>query len=216
MPLYFLLHDAHRFHEEIRPALGRAWRERSFGACRALCEALAPVASSFAQRYHTGSDEPLLARVSRGLPFDRDFWRMIVGEVLLYAAAAVPDIPTAPDTLAWLLLPRRGLDAPGPRAAFSPIEQAHFGSRDLVLGAGFYRPESSGYNDTEDVARLHAYLRSIDPAAWSSAELASLEGLTDDEERAAALEYAREALAALAELYEQAATAGQVVVCEVL
>ena len=74
MPLYFLLHDAARFHEALRPALAEAWRRRSFEPCRALCSALAPAAVGFAERYHTGHDESLLARVTRGaVPFDRAF-----------------------------------------------------------------------------------------------------------------------------------------------
>src|SRR5687768_7263165 len=105
MPLYFLLHDARRFHQEIRPALAEAWRRRSFDPCGALAAALAPAAADFAERYHTGPDEPLLAHVGRGLPFDRDCWRLLAGEVLLYAAVSVPDIQTAPDTLRCLLAP---------------------------------------------------------------------------------------------------------------
>src|SRR5207248_429830 len=98
MPLYFLLHDAGRFRDEIRPALAEAWRRRSFEPCRPLCATLAPAALAFAERYHTGHYEALLAQIGRGaVPFDRDFWRLLVGEVLLYGAAAVPDILTTPD-----------------------------------------------------------------------------------------------------------------------
>src|SRR6516164_7163015 len=150
MPLYFLLHDAARFHEALRPALAEAWRRRSFEPCRALCSALAPAAVGFAERYHTGHDEPLLAQVARGgVPFDRDFWRLLVGEALLYGAASVPEILTAPDTLCRLL-------AAGSESA--PIRQAHFGSRDLTFGGGFYRPDAAGLNDVADVARLAEYL----------------------------------------------------------
>ena len=55
-------------------ALAEAWRRRSFAPCRPLCAALTPAVVAFAERYHTGHDEPLLAQVSRGaVPFDRDF-----------------------------------------------------------------------------------------------------------------------------------------------
>src|SRR5262249_9154877 len=145
MPLYILLHDAGPFHQMIRPALAGAWRRRSFEPCRPLCAALTPTALTFAERYHTGRDEPLLAQVAREVvPFDRDFWRLLAGEVLLYGAASVPELLTAPDTLGHLL-------APGQED--SPIRQAHFGARDLIFGGGFYRPDAAGWNDADDVAR---------------------------------------------------------------
>jgi hypothetical protein len=215
MPLYFLPHDAGRFREVIRPALGDAWRRRSFEPCRALCAALAPAAAAYADRYHTGPDEPLLARAARGLPFDRDFWRLLVGEVLLYAAAAVPEVPTAPDTLLCLLAPERCGHPPGPRELFVPIEQAHFGARDLVFGGGFYRPDTAAYNDGADVARLAEYLAAVEPARWSTANLAPLREL-GEADRADELEYARDVFPRLRDLYREAAAAGQVVVCEVL
>jgi hypothetical protein len=208
MPLYFLLHDAARFDGELRPALAAAWRRRSFEPCRPLCAALAPAAVAFAERYHTGHDEPLLAQVARGsAPFDRDFWRLLVGEVLLYGAGSVPEIVTAPDTLSHLLA--------GPDDA-APIRQAHFGSHNLVFGGGFYRPDAAGYNDRTDVSRLADYLASVDPSTWTVADLAGLRAFADDEERADELAFARDALPPLAELYQGARDAGQVVVCEVL
>jgi hypothetical protein len=209
MPLYFLLHDAARFHVEIRPALAATWRRRSFEPCRPLCAALAPAAVAFAERYHTGHDEPLLAQVARGgVPFDRDFWRLLVGEVLLYGAASVPEVVTAPDTLGHLLA--RGQDDA------APIRQTHFGSRALVFGGGFYRPDAAGYNDTADVARLANYLASIDSSRWTVADLAGLREFADDDERADELAFAREVLVPLVELYRAARDAGQLVVCEVL
>jgi hypothetical protein len=212
MPLYFLLHDAPRFHHVIRPALGDAWRRRSFEPCRDLCAELVPAAADFAERYHTGSDEPLLAQVVRGLPFDRHFWRLLAGEVLLYAADAVPEVTAAPDSLRCLLAPER----PGPilRADFAPIDQAHFGARDLVFGGAFYRPDAAGYNDADDVARLADYPAAVEPTRWTAADLAALD--LSEEERADEVEFARDAFAALRELYLGARARGQVVVCEVL
>jgi hypothetical protein len=215
MPVYFLLHDAAPFRQTLRPALAAAWRRRHFDPCRSLCAALAPAAHDFAERYHTGHDEPLLALVARGtVPFDRDLWRLLVGEVLVYAAAAVPEVLTAPDTLCRLLAP--GQSESETRAEFAPIRQVHFGARDLVFGGGFYRPEAAGYNDADDVARLADYLAAIDPAGWAVTGLAGLREFADDEERADELEFAREAFPALRELYRGARAAGQVVVCEVL
>jgi hypothetical protein len=216
MPIYFLLHDADRFRRMIRPALAGAWRRRTFEPCRALCAALAPAALAFADRYHTGHDEPLLAQVARGtVPFDRDFWRLLVGEVLLYGAAAVPEILTAPDTLCRLLAPGQADEPPASRSEFAPIRQAHFGARDLVFG-GFYRPEAAGYNDADDVSRLADYLATIDPARWTVADLAGLREFADDAERADELEFAREVFPPLRDLYGGARDVGQVVVCEVL
>jgi hypothetical protein len=208
MPLYFLLHDAARFHRDIRPPLGEAWRRRRFESCRALAASLAPAALAFAERYHTGSDEPLLAQVARGgIPFDRDLWRLLVAEALLYGAASVPELLTAPDTLCHLL---------APRGDNVPIRQAHFGSRPLVLGGSFYRPDAAGWNDTADVARLADYLSAIEPASWGTADLVGLRDFADEAERADELEFAREVLPPLRDLYREAHAAGQVVVCEVL
>jgi hypothetical protein len=215
MPLYFLLHDPAQFHQVIRPPLGEAWRRRSFEPSRPLCAALDPAAVAFAERYHTGPEESLLSRVARGgVPFDRDVWRLLVGEVLLYGAASVPELLTAPDTLCYLLA--GGHDAARARADAAPISQAHFGTRDLVFGGGFYRPDAAGYNDAADATRLADYLTTIDPKCWNFADLADLSDYADDAERADELEFAREAFRALRDLYEAARGAGRVVVCEVL
>jgi hypothetical protein len=209
MPLYFLLHDATQFHRAVRPALAEAWRRRTFGPCRTLCAALAPAAAAFAERYHTGHDEPLLARVASGaVGFDRDLWRLVIGEVLLYGAASVPEILTAPDTLGCLLAAGEDESA--------PIRQAHFGARGLVFGGGFYRPDAAGWNDTDDVIRLADYLATIDPSGWAAADLAGLRDFADEAERADELEFAREVFPPLRELYQESRDAGRVVVCELL
>ena len=164
---------------------------------------------TFAQRYHTGADEPLLAQIARGgVSFDRDLWRLLVGEVLLYAAASVPEIVTAPDTLSYLLA-RDADDS-------APIRQAHFGSHDLVFSGGFYRPDAAGYNDVADVRRLASYLESIQPAEWTIADLAGLRDFADEDERADELEFAREVFPPLVELYRAVRDAGEVVICELL
>jgi hypothetical protein len=207
MPLYFLVHDAAPFHQAVRPALSQAWRCRSFEPCRPLCQALAPAALSFAELYHTGPEESLLAQLARSpRPFDRDLWRLLVGEVLLFGAVAVPEFQTAPETLAWLL-------APGQEA--SPIHQAHFGSRKLVLG-GFYRPDAAGWNDAADVARLAEYMSGVDVYDWTVARLAGLPEFADGDDRVAELDFARDVFDSLRELYQAAREAKQVVICEQL
>jgi hypothetical protein len=217
MALYFLLLDADRFHLELVPFLAASWRDRSFRPCRDLCAGLIPAVRAFGERYHLGTEEPLPIRVARDagtLPFDRDLWRLLVGEVLLYAAADVPEFQTAPAALACLLAPAEFRRWPLPRAEFAPIQQAHHGSCDLVLG-GFYRPEHAGWNDSTDMHRLAEYLAAVDPDRWVEADLASLPEVLE-EDRAEELAFARDCLAALREMYERAQRHRQVVVCESL
>jgi hypothetical protein len=197
MPLYFYLHDAARFDGVLRPALTASWRQRSFEPCRSLCAILKPEAEAFAQRYHTGADESLLAQVVRGLSFDRDLWRLLVGEALLYAAVDVPEFQAAPGTLSVLL-------------ASEEIRQAHFGTHDLTFG-GFYRPDYVGWNDAADVVRLADHLGAIDPQRWTVTDLAGSGNEAADE-----LEFAREAFDALCMMYRHSAGCGQVFVCEQL
>jgi hypothetical protein len=217
MPLYFLQLDGHTFHQRMTPALAACWRERSFGPCRGLCAVLAPGAIAYAERYHTGPDEPLLCRIARDEavpPLDAALWRYLAGEILLYGAADVPDVQTAPDTLCCLLAPDHFAQNGRPRDQFAPIQQAHRGTHDLYFGGGFYRPDQAGYNDADDVARLAQYLATINPDSWSPANLADLPDAPDEEARAEELAFARECLASLHDLYGRAARAGQVIVCE--
>src|SRR5437899_3285123 len=105
MPSYHLLVDGTEFQGHIRPALAASWRLRSFDPCRALCTGLAAAARLFMADCYAGPDEPLVCRVAGGFPFDRHCWRLLVGEVLLFAAAEIPQIETSPATLAHLLPP---------------------------------------------------------------------------------------------------------------
>jgi hypothetical protein len=216
MPLYFLVHDARRFHEDIAPALAASGRQRSFRPCQALCRALAPEAAAFQARYFAGTAEPLLGQVARGLPFDRDFWRLLVGEVLLYAAVEVPEFQTAPDSLLYLLAPERSQQGPVPREQFVPIEQAHFGTRDLVFGNAYYQPERTGLNNPADVARLAAYLAAVDPSRWTAADLDGLRGLEMSEDREEELEFVREVFPVLGEMYQRAEQRAQIIICDLL
>ena len=216
MPLYHLLLDASAFQDRTRPALAAAWRQRSFAPCQSLCADLLPAARAFAERYHLGTDEPLLAQVARGLPFDRELWRHLVGEVLWYSAAEIPEFESAADSLCCLLAPERYREKASARECFAPIEQAHYGTRDLTFGGGYYRPDHAGYNDPPDMERLAAYLDSRDPQTWTLTGLALLEDIDSDEDRAEELELARDGFAALRDLYRRARERTQVVVCEVL
>jgi hypothetical protein len=216
MPLYFLVLDRSDFEGRIRPALAASRRQRSFVPCRALCAELLPAATAFAQRFHLGREEAMLAQVARGLAFDLDFWRALAGEMLWYSAREIPEFQTAEDTLCCLLAPDQLGKGDGPRKQLPPILQAHHGSRDLVFGGGYYRPEQAGYNGPEDVARLADYLASVEPATWKPADLVPLVDLVNDEDRAEELEYARDWFPALREFYQKAHAGDQVVVCEML
>jgi hypothetical protein len=213
---YFLVLDGTLFETQLRPALGEAWRRRSFAPCRDLCASLAPAAEEFARRYHTGADESIVARVGAGLPFDRDFWRLLAGEVLFVAAEEIPEIQTCPRTLACLLAPDvRAADADElALPQLPPVLQAHRGSRELAFGPAVYRPGAAGLNDVADVARLAGYLASVRPEEWRPDDLRGLPGLEGDEDRADELAFAREWFPALRDLYTSAGTRGRVVVCE--
>ena len=209
---YFLVLDCDCFERAVRPPLAAAWRERSFGPCRDLCANLLPSARAYAERYHTGSDEPLLAKVAAGLPFDRTYWRSLVGEVLLFTAVEIPEFQTCPDTLCYLLAPG-ACDAGLSREQLPQIRQAHEGSRDLTFGAAVYRPEHAGYNNAADLARLADYLAGIDPARWKVADLGVREG-EDADDLADELDFAREWFPVLASLYRRCRELGRVIVHE--
>jgi hypothetical protein len=210
---YYLVLDGAFFEEQARPTLALAWQERGFEPCRGLCLTLEPAARSYAERYHTGEQEPLLFHVIRGLAFDRMRWRTLVGEILLFAALEIPEFQSNADTLCCLLAPeqyRAGETAPKKRA---PIQQALFGSRDLTFGTAVYRPDRAGYNGRDDVVRLAAYLADIRPERWTVADLAAWrEG--GEEERGEELEFVREWLPVLVDLYRRGAAEGRVLVHE--
>jgi hypothetical protein len=208
MPSYYLLLDAAFFQTVLRPGLAAAWRERCFEPCRALAGALLDRAADYLARYHV-AEEPLLARALAGMAFDRALWRAVAGEALLFAADAIPEIQTCPETLTRLLAPGQPLDAS--RDQFVSIQQAHFGSRDLTFGSAIYRPDDAGLNDPADVGRLRLYLDAVDPECWEASQLAAF---SDEEECVEELEMARDWFPALRDLYRQADTDGKVIVYE--
>jgi hypothetical protein len=212
MGLCYLLLDPEELTGHIRPALAAAWRSRSFAPCRDLCAARLPRANEFAARYHLGADPPLLAKVVEGLPFDRAFWQHLVGELLWFCARAIPEVQTAEDSLVCLLAPGAPPFPGTPRQLLAPMQQAHRGSRDLVLGA-CYRPDYCGWSDAAETLRLADYLAAVPAASWRPDDLAALPDLPA-EDLADELEYARACLASLADIYLLAAQAGLVVVCE--
>ena len=210
---YFFLLDAAMFATVIRPAFAESWKRRSFEPCRTLCERLVPAARLYRERYHTGDDEPLLARALSGLTFDRHTWRTLVGETLLFGAVEIPEFQVCAETLCCLLAPQQYRDEICERSQFAPIQQAHFGSRDLTFGSAVYRPEFAGYNDAADVRCLADYLASVRPESWTIADLEALRDV-DPEDRADELEFAREWFPALMEMYQRATAIGCVIVHE--
>jgi hypothetical protein len=212
---YYLLHDGALFEQQMRPALAASWRSRSFGPCRVFCRTLLVRVEEFDARYHIGEGEPLVRQVVEGLGFQRDFWRALVGELLLYAAVETPELQTCPDTLCCLLAPEHYQRQECERSKLAPIQQVHLGSRDLTFGVAVYRPEHCGYNDVTDVRRLADDLASVNLSRWRPEDLVYMEALPEDE-REEELALAREWFAPLREMYQRAGQAGQVIVHEIL
>lgn len=214
MAEYFLCLDAENYLQHIRPALGDSWRQRSFEPCRSLCNTLLPAARAYTQRYHTGEEETLVARIAEGLPFDRACWRMLAGEVLLFAALEIPEFPSNSETLSCLLTPETYRLNEFSREQLSPIQQALRGSRDVTFGSAVYRPDRAGLNGVADVARLADYLAAVEPQRWTVDDLRQLHDLEDDDERADELAFVREWFPVLVELYRRTQTQGRIIVVE--
>jgi len=205
--------DSEFFHQRIQPVLAQCWRRRSFHPGQDLWRELLGRIGEFHADYHGLAAKTLVGEVAEGLAFDRQIWRALVGEVLVIAAEQLPVLHISPMTLRILLAGENfGRDVP--RSQFAPIEQALFGSRDLVFGGGFYRPDHAGWNDLEDGVRLAEYLGKMDPLAWEPAHLQGLTDLPDDEERNEELEFTRQNWPGLVEVYVQAREKHHVVICE--
>ena len=205
---FILVHDPDSF-ARLSP-LADAWRLRSFLPCRPFANPWADAALAYAERFHINPDDLLLPRLET-LRFDRTVWRAVVSEVLFVTALDIPQLPPHAEGLTHLLAPDQpDLDR---RSSLAPFHQALHGSRDLTLGVVTYRPGRAGRNDADDVARLSAYLDAIHPEEWASADLAGLADL-DVADRAVELDYAREWLAGLADLYRHAAGEGCVLAFE--
>jgi hypothetical protein len=204
MPDYFLVYDPAVLDGQIRPALGLAWRQRSFSPCAGLCRALTAAAREYARLYHINLDETVLAHVET-LPFDRALWRTLAGELLLFGAWEVPELPVPAATLALLISSEQSPERPANRADYQSIHQSLYGSRELTFGPVVYRPDHCGLNDAADVARLAAVLAAVRPETWRESDLAGLPDL-DEADRADELELAREWFSALVDLYSRTAS----------
>src|SRR5258708_14067924 len=103
MKLYYMLIDSERFHQSLTPVLGACWRRRSFQPCQNLCAELLPAAKTFAERYHIDIEGSLIGQIKSDFPFDRNIWRALVSEILLYSAAEAPELPNVFTSLRSLL-----------------------------------------------------------------------------------------------------------------
>jgi hypothetical protein len=211
---FFLVHDRAIFEDRLRPALSAAWHQRSFAPCLSLLEDWEPVARDYAERYRVNPDDILLLQLDKGLVFDRAFWRSLAGELLLFAATEIPEFPNCFDTLLHLLAPAYTPIDEVARNRRPPIYQALHGSRDVAFGATLYRAEHAGLNHSEDVVRLAKWLGAIRTESWTTADLASIPGLEDEEDRAEELAFAREWYPVLVDLYRRTADAGRILVLE--
>lgn len=214
MAEYFLCLDAETFLHRIRPALAASWRQRSFDPCRSLCNELLPAANDYTQRYHTGEEETLVARVAVGIPFDRSCWRLLVSEVFLFAAVEIPELQSNAETLCCLLAPAAYASGSMVREHAAPIQQVLRGSRDVMFGTAVYRPEQAGYNNPEDVTRLADYLAAVQSERWTVDDLRPLRGVEEDDERADELAFVQEWFPVLVELYQRCRAERRVLVIE--
>jgi hypothetical protein len=210
---YFLVHDAAIFEERLRPALARSWHTRNFEPCRSLCAEMLAAAQTYKDRYHLGDATSFVAQVAAGLPFDRDWWRMLAGELLLFTAVEIPEFQTSADTLCCLLAPDYDPASNQTPELLPAILQAHRGSRDLMFGTTVYRPDRAGLNTRSDVRRLADWLETVDPLVWNSAPLVNVEDM-DEDDRAEELEFVREWFPVLVELYRRVRDRGQLLIHE--
>jgi len=127
-----------------------------------------------------------------------------------------PEFQIAPETLCCLLTSGQHLRDCLQREQFSPIQQAHYGARELAFGGRVYRPDAAGYNDVTDINRLSAYLSRQDPTTWTVADLRMLGDTENDAELTEELDFVRDWFPALTAMYRRAKAARQVVVCEVI
>jgi hypothetical protein len=204
MPLYFMLHNNERFQSLIRPALAACWRQRSFDPCCSLRLALADDFERFVTENHIRPEEMTMLRIRPDTLFDRDLWRMATGEVLLAAAAEVPEIPTAEETLVRLLG-----DEPS-------ITHAYHGTSGLIFGGGWYRPDHAGINDRADVERLADFLSSLPWEGRTDADLDMLSESGREADLRDELAYARAALPPLQAMYQRARAHHQIIICETI
>jgi len=202
---YFYLIERDCFCRQIVPALNSSWQDRNLQKITELRQKLAeqPDRKIFGGR---GESERMeVCRPIDGAGFRSDLWRLIVAEILLFAASELPELETPLESWAGLL----GQELEERRGRFTPIQKAVLGTHDLNFGC-FYRPENAGWNDCNDVRELAGWLRTLNPEKWTADTLTRVPAEDRDEE----LAYAREWLRLLSAMYQRAEQQGLIVVCE--
>jgi hypothetical protein len=203
---YFFLLPSDRFHQLIIPALAACWRHGSFTPARNLCPKSGFLAAS---NLSTARSDCLdLNHGSRNVPFRRDLWKLLVTEALIANAVELPQIETPLDSYADIL----GQEPAEERLQFSPIQRAILGSRDLVFGGGYYRPDAVGWNNVDDVDWLADWLAQINTSAWD-ASLLKRPG-TSNEGRMDEFQFALEWFPELCGIYRRAHEISAIVICE--
>jgi len=193
------------FRQLLSPALEQCWRRRNFQPAAIICRELTPIVRQFISN-GTG-EAPITLQVGEGLPFRPELWRMLVGELLLFGAAELPELETPLESYAAVM--HQPLSHS--RGDFVPIQQAIEGSRDIWFGT-YFRPEHAGWNDEEDVQRLAHLMAAIDTQAWNASDLTRCAIDDRDDE----LAFLREWFPPLREAYRRAADLDYVIACEEL
>jgi|HubBroStandDraft_4_1064222.scaffolds.fasta_scaffold270497_2 hypothetical protein len=200
---YFMVLPGDWYRQLLVPALQECWLRRNFLPAEAICRELSAVAREFVQ--NDASELPVSLQVVSGLQFRPEYWKLLVGELLLFGAAELPELETPLRSYAAVMHQHLS----DSRYSFQPIQQAVQGSRDIRFGT-YYRPEHAGWNDETDVLRLATQLAAIDPTKWVSDDLAG-EGVEDRDDE---LAFLREWFPRLTETYQRAADLNRVIVCE--
>lgn len=203
MPHNLYLHDADLLCGQVLPTFVECRRRRSFGPLLSLTSLLVASPADLS-----------LVHAAQEMPYDRHVFDALVGQTLVLAAHAVPNLPLDVDTLTALLAPHRLHQPRHDRAALSPAEQLFLGSRDLLLGHRPFRPLHVGWHRQSDVHRLADYFHRVDPDAWTPDALRSLPSAPTDEDREHELGIVRDWWPELLAMLRSASSAGQVILCE--
>lgn len=199
------VHDSDQFRGLIAPQLAKSWRLRTLAPIVQLVAELGPRIRRISEQHCLTADEqPLLFSLAHHQQFDRQLWRHLAGEFLLYAAVESPVVQDAEETLATFVGNSAGL-----------IRQAYHGSHDLEFDGIPYRSGNAAWNDPNDVTRLASFLEQCDASQWQAGDL-FLAGHGEIEDADEELAFARHCLDLLRNLYIDASRHRRVIILEAL
>lgn len=201
----FLRIPKERYERELAPVLAECRMARSFAPIGKLGEQYVRAMWQVVRAEELGLNNPFFRNRHGLLPFSVAIWRMLVGEVLLAAAADVPILETPLEIFAMLLQQPLASE----RCRFSPIQRAILGASDLTIGGFAYRPDHAGFNNSVEVIALAGWLQQVDPVAWRLDNLPNDTVIRGDD-----IAFAKEWLLELARFYGRAAKEDSVVICE--